>query len=116
MRTLFTCFPQLSHFLPLTPVARALTEAGHDVAFATASHLRPVVQAAGFRWIRAGIEDDDPEMVDAQSRLRELRGAEFTHFVFEHIFGGIRARRMVPDLLALAETWRPDLFVRDSSK
>jgi len=116
MRVLFTCFPQFGHFLPLTPIARAMAEAGHDVAFATASHLRPVVEAAGFRWIRAGIEDDDPEMVDAQIRLRELRGVEFTRFVFEHIFGGIRARRMVPDLLALAETWRPDLFIRDSSE
>ncbi len=31
MRALFTSQPGLGHVLPLTPVARALAEAGHDV-------------------------------------------------------------------------------------
>jgi MGT family glycosyltransferase len=35
-------------------------------------------------------------------------------FTYDYIFAGIRPRRLVPELLALAETWRPDLFIRDS--
>ena len=114
MRALFTCQPELGHFLPLTPVARALVDAGHDVVFGTPDFLRPTVETAGFRWVRAGVENDDPEMAAVRPRLLELRGFDQSRFVAEHIFGGIRPRRMVPDLLALATSWRPDLFVRDS--
>src|SRR5215210_7647004 len=116
MRALFTCHPAFGHLLPLTPIARAMAEAGHDVAFGTPHFLRPAVEAAGFRWIRAGVENDDPELLAAEARLRELRGPEASRFTHEQIFVGIRARRLVPDLLALTESWRPDLYVRDCSE
>jgi len=114
MRALFTCHPTFSHFLPLTPIAHALAEAGHDVAFGTPDSLRPAVEAAGFRWVRAGVENDDPEMAAVRASILELRGFDLDRFIHEHSFGTIRPRRMVPDLLALAESWRPDLFVHDS--
>ena len=116
MRVLFTCHPAFGHFLPLTPIARATAEAGHEVAFAAPHFLRSTVEAAGFRWLRAGVEDDEPELVAADAELRGLRGPEASVFTHERIMVGIRARRMVPDLLALAESWRPDLFVRDCSE
>jgi UDP:flavonoid glycosyltransferase YjiC (YdhE family) len=116
MRVLFTCHPALGHFLPLTPIARAVAEAGHEVAFAAPRFLRPAVEAADFRWMRAGVEDDDPDLVAADAELRTLRGPEASVFTHERIMVGIRARRLVPDLLALAEAWRPDLFVRDCSE
>lgn len=103
MRALFTCVPMFGHFLPLTPVARAMVEAGHDVAFGTPIFFRHAVESAGFRWVRAGVEADDPELVAVAAK-----------YMHELVFGGVRARRMVPDLLALAETWRPDVFVRES--
>lgn len=114
MRVLFTCHPQFGMFLPLTPFARALAQAGHDVAFGTPAFLRATVEAAGFRWIRAGVENDDPEMAVVRARMQELRGVEQLKFIYDKIFAGIRPRRLVPELLALAESWRPDLFVRDS--
>jgi len=113
MRALFTCHPAWGHFLPLTPIARAMADAGHEVAFATPRFLRPAVEAAGFHWMRAGVENDDPELIAAENTLRDLRGPEASRFNHAQIFVGIRARRIVPDLLALAEGWRPDLFVRD---
>ncbi len=114
MRALFTCQPELGNFLPLTPIASAMVDAGHDVAFATPAFLRPAVEGAGFRWIRAGVEHDDPELAALEAQRRQLRGREFVRFSVEHIFAGVRPRRLVPDLLALAESWRPDVFVRDS--
>jgi UDP:flavonoid glycosyltransferase YjiC (YdhE family) len=60
MRALFTCFPQFGHFLPLTSVARAMAGAGHDVAVGTTRMLQSAVEAAGLRWVRAGIEDREP--------------------------------------------------------
>ena len=114
MRALFTCQPELGNFLPLTPVARAMVDAGHDVAFATPGLLRPVVEGAGFRWIRAGVEHDAPELIAVEAQRRQLRGREFVRFSIECLFAGLRPRRLVPELLALAESWRPDLFVHDS--
>jgi MGT family glycosyltransferase len=113
MRALFTCHPAFGHFLPLTPIARATAEAGHEVAFAAPRFLRPAVEGVGFRWLRAGVEDDDPDLVAADA---ELRGPEASVFTHERIMVGIRARHLVPDLLALAEAWPPDLFVWDCSE
>src|SRR5918999_3876093 len=114
MRVLFTCHPGFGTFVPLTPFARALAQAGHDVAFGTPEFLRETVEVAGFRWIRAGVENDDPEMAVARATMQELRGVEQLKFTYDQIFASIRPRRLVPELLALAESWRPDLFVRDS--
>jgi len=114
MRALFTCLPQLAHFLPLTPIARAMAEAGHDVAFGTPDSFRPAVEAAGFRWVRAGVENDDPEMAAVWARFLDLRGLDQSKFVYEQIIGGVRPRRMVPDLLLLAESWKPEVVVHDS--
>ena len=114
MRALMTCQPELGNFLPLTPIAGALVDAGHDVAFATPSFLRASVEGAGFHWFRAGAERDDPELVALEAQRRQLRGPEFVRFSSEQIFAGLRPRRLVPDLLALAESWRADILVRDS--
>ena len=116
MRALFTCQPGSGHFLPLTPIARAMAEAGHDVAFGAPPAFRTSVEAQGFRWVPSGVGYDDPEVVAIRVRQFELRGFAQQLFMYEHIFGGVTARRAVPDLLALAETWRPDLVVHDSSE
>jgi len=116
MRALFTCHPAFGHFLPLTPVAHAMAEAGHDVAFGTPVTFRPAVEAAGFRWVQAGVENDDPEMAPRRARLLELRGAEQHRYFRTRIVGDLRPRRLVPDILALAESWRPDLIVHDSAE
>ena len=116
MRALFTSQPGLGHFLPLTPVARALAEAGHDVAFGAPAASRGTVEAHGFRWVASGVGGDDSEESALRARHRALRGFAQQQFMYEHIFGGVTARRAVPDLLALAETWRPDLVVHESSE
>src|SRR5262245_1401948 len=116
MRALFTCHPIFGHFLPLTPIARVMIEAGHDVLFGTPVFFRPAVEAAGFPWVRAGVENDDPEMAAVRARWLELRGEEQRRYAIPHMFGDVRPRRLVPDILALAESWRPDLIVHDSAE
>ena len=56
MRVLFTCHPVLGMFLPLTPFARALADAGHDVAFGAPRFFRETVE-------QAGLHDIDAEVV-----------------------------------------------------
>jgi UDP:flavonoid glycosyltransferase YjiC (YdhE family) len=55
MRILFTTVAALGNFNPLIPLARAFQSQGHDVAFATAARFGPVVQAAGFEALAAGL-------------------------------------------------------------
>ena len=49
IRILFTCRPLTGHYLPLVPLAIAARDAGHAVAFATASPILDEAEAAGLR-------------------------------------------------------------------
>ncbi len=93
MRVLFTCLPFSGHFYPLVPFARALA-AGHEVAFAAPAPFASAVESAGFRHFPAGIAPRAP-----YSR---------------EIFTDLLPRHTIPDLLALAATWPPDLIVREN--
>src|SRR5437899_1958759 len=53
-RFLFSTIEGYGHFHPLVPLARALKEAGHDVAFAARPSLQPRVAAAGFTFFPLG--------------------------------------------------------------
>jgi UDP:flavonoid glycosyltransferase YjiC (YdhE family) len=94
MRVLFTCLAFSGHFYPLVPFARALVDAGHDVAFAAPAPFASAVEGAGFRHFPAGLAPPAP-----YSR---------------EIFTDLLPRHTIPDLLALAATWPPDLIVREN--
>ncbi len=116
MRVLFTTFPAYGHFHPLVSLARALQQAGHEVAFATAESFRHAVEGNGFRHFAAGI--DQRVLVkneDMKSRFERLmRGSpEDWKRQIAGMFVSTFATRMVPDLLRVAAEWRPDVFVQD---
>jgi UDP:flavonoid glycosyltransferase YjiC (YdhE family) len=115
MRILFTTLPASGHFHPLVPVAQALQQAGHEVAFASAEPLQKQVESKGFRFFRAGGEfpQGGPDMAKrAESIMRMPPEARREHMA--NMFVGHFARAMAPDVVALASGWRPDLLVRDS--
>src|SRR3954453_3872152 len=108
MRVLFTTFPAYGHFHPLVCLARALQQAGHEVAFATAASFRHAVEGAGFRHFAAG---GDPATLmsggDVKARTeRTMRAsAEDQQRLLADMFVGLFATRMVPDLLRVADEW-----------
>jgi UDP:flavonoid glycosyltransferase YjiC (YdhE family) len=110
MRVLFTSTPGPGHFHPLVPIARALADAGHEVAVATHAASASAVAHSGFRHIPAGFQGNHH---DAYPQLRTLTVPDFLDFMQREVFGDFRPRHMIPDLLALAATWRPDLIVRE---
>ncbi|MFE8603586.1 glycosyltransferase [Archangium violaceum] len=120
MRILFTTFSGYGHFHPLVPLARALQQAGHEVAFACAESFRQVVEHNGFRHFVAGV---DPSAVfggeltkERMAQMMEQMMRAPPEALLPHIadmFVGLFAHRMVPDLLRLVSDWRPDLLVRD---
>lgn len=69
MKVWFSIIPGHGHFFPLLPLARALGEAGHDVAFGTSASYGETIRRHGFEAFEVGLdytqgsamgEGDDP--------------------------------------------------------
>jgi UDP:flavonoid glycosyltransferase YjiC (YdhE family) len=116
MRILFTSQPLPGHFQPLVPLARAAAHAGHQVAFACARSFVPSIERAGFAAFGTGFEIDGRLPQDVAPGLRDGPREDFTHYAVPHLFIGLLARVMLPDLLALCRTWKPELLVRENTE
>jgi MGT family glycosyltransferase len=113
MRALFTVQPSTGHLHPLVPVARALEEAGHDVAVCSSASFREDVESFGLRHIAAGLDwlAGDHSTWTAFPPM-PAPGSEFARFVVT-VFADVTTSKMVPDLQAIARDWRPDIVIRE---
>jgi UDP:flavonoid glycosyltransferase YjiC (YdhE family) len=107
VRVLFSCIGLFGHFQPLVPVARALDEAGHAVAFACAASFVPTVERTGFPAFPAGFDNC------GRSVAAMFPGCP-PAWPWPEVYVPIFAGAMTPDLLAIAREWCPDLIVRDA--
>lgn len=131
MRVLFTTWSAPSHLYPLIPMAWACRAAGHEVRFAGMPSAVPGMLQAGLTATAVGSDaeltgmsssgklaawhkqepwpDDWPErpdkLVPEQVELLAALGRKQC----------VIAERMVDDLVAVVERWRPDLIVSDVS-
>lgn len=115
MRILFTFEGGSGHYNPLVPVARAAESAGHTIAFACAPGHVAMVSAAGFQAFAAGIDVGSTPETDAMEDhyLATLDIAEREAYLLREGFAGWYARHKAADIVALCQTWQPDLLVRD---
>ncbi|MEO8288102.1 MAG: glycosyltransferase [Chloroflexota bacterium] len=113
MRVLFTSQPGFGHWHPLVPVAQALEEAGHEVAFATLPKFSSTIAAGGFRAFPAGADETAEELKERKAKQVSLEQFEQARFMWTDVFAGTRAESSMPDLMAIAQEWQPDLIVRD---
>lgn len=104
MRVLFSFVGGTGHAQPMVPVARALSAAGHTVAFA--GHA-DTVGSLGFEGI---VTADGPP--PGLSPLVEPDQAHEEEVVRAH-FADRGARRRIERYLAVFPGWAPDLVVRD---
>lgn len=113
MRVLFTVQPSIGHLHPLVPVANALADSGHEVAVCSAKSFAGDVQSFGLDHIAAGLDwlTGDHTTWTAFPPL-PAPGPEFGRFVVT-VFADITTQHMVPDLLSIAQDWRPDLIIRE---
>ena len=118
MRVLVTCVCAYGHLQPLLPLAKALADAGHEVAIASGPDMRPRAEAAGFTALQAGITPGT-----AFGRLADLfpdrvydrlKPAEILGWYLPHLFGEVLAPAMLGDLGPLVREWRPDVILHDS--
>ncbi len=117
-RFLFSFTGGLGHFHPLAPLARALEQAGHDVAFAVGPGMRPRVESAGFVVLPVGGNlAADPEYQQVRAQLRSMpSGLDAELFNYTRIFCGIAPRLRTPELVAVARAWQPDMVIRDAGE
>jgi UDP:flavonoid glycosyltransferase YjiC (YdhE family) len=114
MKALFTVQPAIGHLHPLVPVAQALHDAGHDVAFCSSPSFRAEVEAFGFDYFEAGLDwlTSDRSTWTPFPPMPAPPDPAFPEFVVT-VFADITTRAMVPDVLAIAQDWRPDVIVRE---
>ena len=117
MRALLVCLPATGHFLPLVPLARALREAGHAVAFATSADFAPRVERAGFSAVPAGMGMDEWDEVATRAyrALDERDPAERIAAFCLRVFAGPIARRLADDLPAALAAWSADVVVHEDT-
>jgi UDP:flavonoid glycosyltransferase YjiC (YdhE family) len=116
MRLLITFVGGLGHLAPLLPLARAVREAGHDVAIAGSGGLVPLIEEAGFTAFATSPRPHHDQTVAGEARKPlEVMDARATEVEFADNFADRGARRMalaVPDVI---RAFRPDLVLRDET-
>ncbi|MCR6488780.1 glycosyltransferase [Amycolatopsis sp. OK19-0408] len=105
MRILFGANPATGHVLPLLPLADAAAEAGHDVAFLTASSMTP--HLGGRRLLAAG--PPLPEVIT--ENLRRVGSARTLGPGAAELLAGTRVDLTWDEALAEAARHEPDLLV-----
>jgi UDP:flavonoid glycosyltransferase YjiC (YdhE family) len=87
----------MGHFHVMVPLARALTAAGHEVAFATAATFGPYVRRVGFESLPAGLTSAE---------------ALAAFGIGQPMVVG-RATALLQDMLPLLPRWQPQLLIHD---
>lgn len=109
MRILFVFAGGSGHAEPLVPLARAATDAGHDVAFGGRPAIVATFRARGFAVFPLG-RDALVERIP----LRPLDQAREDR-LFRDGFAGWIARERLDAVLKLCGAWRPDVLVCDET-
>ena len=122
MRVLFTLLPGVGSLHPLLPLARAARDAGHEVAFCSSPSFRPAVAVHGFRYFAAGLDwtVSDPDYIRLLCAaaggvsMPAVSGLARLAWVTDHLFIGVAATRLLPDLIDVAREFCADVIVREN--
>jgi UDP:flavonoid glycosyltransferase YjiC (YdhE family) len=113
MRVLCSTQSVRSHAHSLMPLALALRDAGHDVAFASGPRLESLVRSLGFDFLPCGIDaprgDDQLLSLPGQAALR---GSPLVVRQLSAFASGL-GPPFLRDLLRLGRAWQPDVIVRE---
>jgi UDP:flavonoid glycosyltransferase YjiC (YdhE family) len=115
MRALLTCRPLAGHSRPMLPLARALAEAGHDVAFASGEPVAREAEAEGYTAFCVGLATDtvEPLARRVRDRAASLPPSQVRSFVFTELFVRVELEPRANDLINVIDQWAPDIAVHD---
>lgn len=130
MRVVLSCLPYYSHLAPVVlPVARHLRRAGHAVAVASAPAMAEPILRAGIEHLPLPhvltleelLADKDfagsPGMPEAEDQTPEqLAAARSRPGRLTLLRAGSLAGTFARDLIAAAQSWRPDVIVRENNE
>ncbi|GAA3736300.1 activator-dependent family glycosyltransferase [Streptomyces tremellae] len=126
MRVLFVTLSDRSHLLSMVPLAWSLAVAGHDVQVASSPALMGAVRSVGLTGVPVGEDHNFHEMLarnrgSLENPLSDWSTPTLETHSWEQALAKLRAAvlfshqvyndPMIPDLVAYARNWRPDLVV-----
>lgn len=119
MRVLFSSLVSYSVFHSQVPLARALRDAGHEVAFATGPEFGAWVRRVGFPTFPVGL--DGPAFAqELAKRFPEwptgIRSEDHLRFFLTNECARFAAPAVLRDLAPVVGQWAPDLLVHDTSE
>jgi UDP:flavonoid glycosyltransferase YjiC (YdhE family) len=112
VRVLFTSLPATGHVNSIMPTARALAQAGHDVAVCCGDTFRDEIARHGLEHLPAGADTFE----SLSSGGPPLGSPERARFMQVDVFGGRAPRALIPILERHVATWRPDIIVRENTE
>ena len=115
MRILFTTHPAYGHFHPMLPLATVLRSAGHDVRFASGDRFGGTIRATGFDSYPVGLDWLESDKSGMPDELRPAPGCTIEDY-FTQQFVTATAASVALDIIALAETWKPQVIVRERTE
>ncbi|MBF8285752.1 MAG: hypothetical protein HW378_4667 [Anaerolineales bacterium] len=104
------------HFHAMVPLAQALKEHGHEIAFATGKSFGPVIRRTGFLHFPCGLDfDGSKDIFEALPQWETIKARSPADAGLQQLYGFVQglAPRMADDLIWLVDTWKPDVIVRD---
>jgi len=113
MRVLFTTLPGAGPFHPLVPLAQAVVQAGHEVAFTSSRSYCATIETAGFRCFAAGYDWLVSEREPAYAHVRAGVTDKESFSPFIDVYTDFLPSSMALDLFRIADSWRPDVIVRE---
>ena len=116
MKFLFTVQPLLGHFHAMVPLALALKEQGHEVAFATGRSFGATARRAGFQHFPCGVDlSGEPGSIFEALPEWDTIQAKYPSAGAQQVYGFIQALgpQLADDVIDLLRTWTPDVIVRD---
>jgi glycosyltransferase len=115
MRVLIATTAGSGHFAPLVPFATALHEAGHAVRVAAPTSFAAAVRRAGFAHVPL-VDGAPDELGPVFARLPSLSMEAANAVIVSEVFGDIDARAALPAMQHVADDWRPDLILRETTE
>ncbi|GAA3453647.1 activator-dependent family glycosyltransferase [Dactylosporangium matsuzakiense] len=127
MRVLFATLPEKSHLFCMTPIAWAMRAAGHEVRVASSPAFTDVIARTGMTAVGVGDDSNISSAMAQHRESQEVESVDWSELDPARLTYAQELERaqmgawgfayynepMIPDLVAFARQWRPDLVVWD---
>ncbi len=112
-RFLFVTIPASGHVNPTLPIARALAQRGHDVAYATGPNMAGAVAPLVTRFYPVGPDASAAAMRQWWPDMGQMRGLRRLNFMISQVMFAF-AESVAQEVLDVADSLRPDVLVFDA--